>query len=272
MAQDLLNPCSRLDWIEACDFHPLEDHDVLKLVHRRIVELGAEQRRGVVLLDLDSTLYEVAPRTLCILKEAGEALASHLPAEVSQALRRLEEHRVGYTLADTLHAAGVSREAVRAAADPLREFWRERFFSNEYLRHDRPYPGTADFVRALHDAGACIVYLTGRDEPGMKIGTERNLRRDGFVFDEPHTHLFMKDHPDTDDVTHKVGVARTIASLGTLVASLENEPRNLAGLFEAFPEALHIFVQTICSEHPAPVCRGIYRLRHFLTPPAKRDS
>jgi len=261
MTSDLRH--SRHRWIEACDFHPLDDRDVLQLVHQRVVELGQADRQGVVLLDLDSTLYEVAPRTLRILHEAIEALCDRLPPDLCRRIRALEEGRVGYALHETLRAAGVAAEEALGFSDLLRSFWRERFFSNRYLPYDRPYPGTAQFVRELYDAGACIVYLTGRDEPGMRLGTEANLRRDGFAFDQPRTHLFMKDHPDTDDLTHKVGVARAIQSMGTLVASLENEPRNLAGLFEAFPGALHIFVQTICSEHPAPICRGIYRVRRF---------
>lgn len=268
MSQDPLIPCSRNQWIAACDFHELGDHDVLQLVHRRLQELRKENRQGVVLLDLDSTLYEVAPRTLQILREGAVALHSQLPSDLCRRLHELEEASVGYSMHDTLHAAGIAMEAEEAirACDLLRDFWRARFFSNEYLVYDRPYPGTAEFVHALYDDGACIVYLTGRDEPGMRVGTENNLRRDGFVFNLPRTHLYMKDSRDTDDVSHKVGVAHAIQSLGTLVASLENEPRNLAGLHEAFPEALHVFVQTICSEHPAPVCHGIYRVRQFVPP------
>ncbi len=268
MPTDLPSSVARSHWIAACDFHPLSDGAVLDLVRERVAKVNAEGRQAVVLLDLDSTLYEVAPRTLHILREAARELENELPPAVCEALERLTEAQVGYSLADTLLAGGLRVETPEELGilETLRVFWRKRFFSNAYLPFDRPYPGTAEFVRALHADGAHIIYLTGRDEAGMLEGTIANLHRDGFVFGEERSRLLMKDHPDTDDLHHKVSAARSIQSLGTLVASLENEPRNLAGLWEAFPDALHIFVETICSNHPAPVCRGIYRVRGFGSP------
>ncbi len=259
---------ARDHWIAACDFEPLCDRDVLGLIRGRVNRLKAEGLVPVVLFDLDSTLYEVAPRTLQILREGARALTDRLPDRVVSRLALLEEAQVGYSMIDTLSAAGValqSEEDLDHLA-VLKEFWRERFFSNAYLPYDRPYPGTAEFVQRLHDDGAHIVYLTGRDEAGMRGGTIANLVRDRFVYGAERTLLLMKDHPDTDDLEHKVGAAQSVRRLGTLAASLENEPRNLAGLWQAFPDALHVFVETICSTHPAPVCRGIYRVRQFGSP------
>jgi hypothetical protein len=172
---------------------------------------------------------------------------------------------VGYSLADTFDAMGLSLEdpEVKEAQQTAKKYWARRFFTNEYLKHDRVYPGAPEFVRELHELGAEIVYLTGRDEPGMGIGTRANLLRDGFPWETERTHLLLKKAFELDDVEHKQGAAEYIRRHGTLVASFENEPLNLVALYELFPEAMHVFVETISSDRPAMPCKGLYRIRGF---------
>jgi hypothetical protein len=52
-------------WINACEFLPWNDARVL----REVLDRARSTPRALVLLDLDSTLYEVGPRTHRILEE-----------------------------------------------------------------------------------------------------------------------------------------------------------------------------------------------------------
>ena len=180
-------------------------------------------------------------------------------------MEQLKEHSAGYSLEDTWRNLGLCLEnpTLAQARETLRDFWAERFFSNAYLDFDKPYPGTSVFAQQLHQWGAELVYLTGRDEPRMREGTLRNLQRDGFPVGQPGTQLRMKLSAEGDDVEHKVAVAQNLMSTGEVVASFENEPRNFEALFRAVPGAIHVFVDTVCSDKPAPVVHGAYRLRRF---------
>jgi phosphoglycolate phosphatase-like HAD superfamily hydrolase len=248
----------RDEWVSSCQFHDLSQAQVLHEIHRR-----AQQSRGagVVVFDLDSTLYEVGHRTIQIIREWVASDASGAFAKERERLSRLRVEELGYSLQDTFAALGLD------SGDPghrhLRAFWFERFFTNAYLQYDRPYPGAAEFVRRVHEAGARITYLTGRDEPNMRDGTVKNLIRDAFPWDE-RSELLMKDRFERADDEYKASAAERIRTRGEVIASLENEPKNLVLLQTILPEAMHVFVETVCSPHPALPARGLFRIRGFM--------
>jgi hypothetical protein len=262
----------RSDWKNASHFHDLTNVEVLREVSRRVATARSQNRKSVarkpiVLLDLDSTLYEVGPRTHFILNEWRHSVAGGSFPRVCSELERLEQEHVGYSLKDTFAALGLPAEDPEVA-DALREakdFWLKRFFTSEYLKHDRAYPGAASFVREVHELGALIVYLTGRDEPGMGEGTITNLIRDQFPWNTENTHLLLKPAFGLSDIEHKKNAAHYIRRHGELVASFENEPANLVAIYELFPEAMHVFVETVSSDHAAPSARGLYRIHGFET-------
>ncbi len=69
---------TRDQWIAACHFHDLSEREVLREIGRRVGNARDRAAEGhhlahpLVLLDLDSTLYEVGPRTHQILLEWTE--------------------------------------------------------------------------------------------------------------------------------------------------------------------------------------------------------
>jgi hypothetical protein len=261
---------SRAAWVSACDFHPADQSQVLKTVLDLVAEAVARHKVPsecpVVLLDLDSTLYEVSPRTLNILEELRAHPDLDLPPHIQMILSSLSLERIGYTLPDTfsLHGIRIENEPDSHTYLPkLKELWKERFFSDPYLVFDRPYPGAAEFVQELHRLGTEIVYLTGREARRMREGTMSNLSRDGFPWGFPNTHLLMKENTQWDDLYHKRVTALSIRKWGNPIASFENEPRNIVGFMELFPAAMHVFVETVCSELPAGICKGLYRIRDF---------
>jgi hypothetical protein len=258
-------PRARQAWINASYFHDHSEEQVLREVADRVSKAKKEGNKPLLLLDLDSTLYEVGWRTLFILKEWTHSAASSEFGRVRERLDGVELRHVGYSIKDTFSALGLSPSdpEVLGARDSAKTFWAERFFTSEYLAHDRPYEGAAGFVRKLHEIGAELIYLTGRDEPGMGEGTRTNLVRDGFPWNTERTHLLLKPDFEQDDLLHKKNAADYVRRQGKLVASFENEPLNLVALYEIFPDAMHVFVETICSDREANPCKDLYRIRSF---------
>lgn len=259
---------AKQDWIGASEFHPLDNGQVLDQVLRRIERERKDGNQPVLLLDLDSTLYEVGPRTLSIVREWRDSAVSAPFPQVRQLLAQVSMDHIEYSLRDLFQRLGVTERSeqfaeLKEALPLLRKFWEERFFSNDYLSHDLTYSGASRFVHQAHQAGAHIIYLTGRDEPQMGPGTRKRLVEDGFPFEIERTDLFLKQHRSIDDTVHKIEVAVQVETHGKLVASFENEPKNLVALAERFPDAMHVFVDTVFSDNPAPVRKGLYRIRGF---------
>ncbi len=254
---------ARKAWIDASRFHAHDDAQVLREVAERV--RAARGNNPLILLDLDSTLYEVGHRTLQIIREWTRTDEAREFSKVVERLGGATIHQVGYSIKDTFSAVGLSTAEPETleARDRVKAFWQDRFFTNEYLKYDHAYPGAARFARELHDLGAELIYLTGRDEPGMGKGTRENLIRDGFPWDLERTHLLLKPTFEEDDLTHKQNAAAYIRKHGTLIASFENEPLNLIALYELFPDAMHVFVETICSDREAAPGDGLYRLTKF---------
>ncbi len=254
-------------WVTSSQFHPHGNAEVLKEVADRVEVVVQKSGAGrpLVLLDLDSTLYEVGHRTLQILREWTQSPDAREFPKVRERLQQATLGQIGYSVKDTFSAVGLSpaEPEVHAARDRVKAFWQTRFFTNEYLKYDQPYPGAARFAQNLHALGAELIYLTGRDEPGMGDGTRANLVRDGFPWERERTHLLLKPTFAEDDLTHKQKAADTIRRLGTLVASFENEPLNLIALYDLFPQAMHVFVETICSDREAAPGMGLYRISAF---------
>ena len=257
-----MTPRARKEWIQSTQFHELSDREVLNEVIARSKKAGPA---GIVILDLDSTLYEVSHRTFNILLEWADHTDSDPFESVSASLRKTELKHVGYSLDDTFSAVGIDLNLAdtQSALLAAKAFWKKRFFSNEYLVHDQPYEGAPAFVRALHATGIQIAYLTGRDEPGMGQVTREKLKKDGFPIHAEHIHFYLKPQREGDDHDFKVAAAKEIQKRGKVVASFENEPRNVMGLYNLFSEAMHIFVETHCSDHEAQPGKGLYRIRSY---------
>ncbi|MFM8313614.1 MAG: HAD family hydrolase [Deltaproteobacteria bacterium] len=223
---------------------------------------GASQK-PIVLFDLDSTLYEVGHRTLAIVRDWNRA--PKVPLKIQSLLDQIDLKHIGYSLADMAHNLGLhlSHPETETALKELKSFWWDRFFSNDYLPHDKPYPGAVDYAQNLFNLGAHIIYLTGREESKMYQVTVENLKRDHFPWCESNTNLIMKPSGAVLDVAHKKNVKSFVDKTGVLVASFENEPINLVALSKTFPEAMHIFMDTVYSDHPAEPGKNLFRIHSF---------
>lgn len=258
-------------WIESQKFEPVPQQRVLneildrvdQAVSRRIKQGGKPVK---VVFDLDSTIFDVKPRSLRILKEfAATKEARAIGQEYVDWALGLRAHQLVYTLQESAAANGFPKgsrgeEFLQKAFD----YWRPRFFTHAYVQVDHPVPGAVDYARAVVDRGATAVYLTGRDWPGMGRGTQATLTHWGFPMGAGEGELIMKPSFGTDDAEFKDAALRDLRIHGEAVALFDNEPANFHVFEKNFPAAHLVFFYSNCSAKEARPVNKIYRIESFL--------
>jgi hypothetical protein len=213
---------------------------LLTTVVERCAHTPGDRPAPVVVFDLDGTLMDNRPRTSAILREVAARWEENDP-EIAKRLREAAPDALAYLLTDSLAKLGVTRSDLVADAE---EYWRLRFFRDDHLVHDVAIAGAVDFARACYDAGAILVYLTGRDLPLMGIGTFRSLRDLGFPIGVAGTEVILKPDANMPDEAFKRYAAPQLARVGTVVAAFDNEPGNCNVFLETYPSCASVFVDT----------------------------
>jgi hypothetical protein len=259
-------------WIESAAFESESQAEVLGGILARVAEEGRLRvkhggKQIKVVFDLDSTIFDVKPRSLRILKEFAQTpTARKISPEICEWALGLTAHRLLYTLGESARANGIpggeplAKEFVKAAF----EFWQPRFFTDHYLTADHPTPGAVDYVNRVVDAGAKAVYLTGRDWPGMGKGTFSMLSQSGFPTDAQYSELIMKPNAGLDDADFKDEALRELRIAGNAVALFDNEPANFQVFERNFPDAWLVFFHSNCSRKEAGPVKRVYRVDSFL--------
>lgn len=227
---------------------------------RAILDAIAARRdeRPVVIFDLDGTLYDNRPRTIRIL----HAFAANLgPAHARDAavIRGLTASDLKYRIDQTLGPLGVDAEVIAQA----QQRWFQRFFTDTACADDVPHRGAVQFVRLCYEAGATVVYLTGRDIPGMLVGTVRTLRDDGFPVAQPRVELVLKPTFEENDVVFKTRMLDAMDELGTVIATFENEPGNCNLFLSRWPASWAVLIDTQCAPGAPPLDAGCTLIPHF---------
>lgn len=230
------------------------DHPIL--LRRRALEAQGHAGPWVALFDIDSTLMDTGPRNLAILTEAFQTLPDLRPWR-----SRVAFDGQAWNILAPLKQAGLDD----ALLDQVQDFWARRFFTDEWLVHDRPYPGVAPWLADLKAQGFRLAYLTGRHTQGMEAGTRRSFVDHGLPAG-PEEAFFFKPTFEMGDRDFKASVCQAVAELGTLVVTVDNEPANVNLFRRAFPEALVVWIDTVTSPQPEPLISGIERVRtdYFL--------
>lgn len=241
---------------------------ILERVHQAVVQETSHGNHSLVIFDLDDTLFDTRPRHKRILREFArqQGIVRGYPAEATL-LRKIRVSQISYHLEETFLNLGITSKELLEKA---KAFWLERFFTNEYCSKDSPIPGAVAYVKLLSDAGAQIVYLTGRDQPRMEEGTRSALLNRGFPLDVS-TQLIMKPDKNMDDTVFKQGVFESLKKEGSVIAGFENEPRNINSMNTAFPEAIMVFLDTRHSNKPDVPSPDIAWVKDFKQPDAVRD-
>lgn len=226
---------------------------------KQILEQLDGHKGAGVIFDLDSTLFDNGPRTWRILAE----FARHHRRDLIDPIQTMVRHRLPYDLGAICEGFAPGEGA--AIAEEAKSFWAARFFTEDYIDFDEPLPGAVEFVQACHRRGARVIYLTGRDVPGMILGTTRSLRNWGFPIGVAGTELILKPRFDMPDPEFKAAAIRSInLHCPKVIATFENEAKNSLAFREIWPDALHLLLETNWDpRHPAELREGFPRLDDF---------
>ncbi len=252
-------------WVADCAFPPTTDADVLRRVLQAVTEAKAAGENPVVVFDLDSTLYSTGPRALAALRMV---LEKHSELFSDDARRRIEgiQQFTWFSVPDAFEDIGLSMmaEANIALWKKVAPFWFTYYRLAETVALDTLFEGAADYVRKVHEAGATIAYVTGRQKALMEESTVANLLRDRLPFGAAaRGHLFLKTPEFREDILFKASTVAKVKELGTVVATFDNEPGNVVVFADGFPTAINVFVDTVMSDKPQPARQGLWRIRHW---------
>lgn len=234
-------------------FRSPEQTAVLREVSDRIGAAVLSAGKGpmpVVTFDLDSTLFDNRPRQLAILSAFADAHG--LGGADALTIEEVD----GWRVAELVPRLSGGTADLQSAFKP---FWRDRFFTSEFCRHDVALPGASEFVREVERAGAQIVYLTGRHED-MRGGTADSLAEGGF----PAGTILMKPTFEMTDTRWKEIAMARLREMGPVVASFDNEPTHVNRLKTAFPAAIVVWLRTDHSPETEPVADGTPSICGFL--------
>ena len=235
-------------------FHRSAAQDAtLDAVLERVAFVG---QNAVCVLDIDGCLMDTRYRQLHILRAWAEYSGNYAVVGVRP------EHFVDRSLVHTLLHAGIPEATARDWHKELRHFWAERFFDDEHVAYDAPFPGVARFLDGLASTGATLVYLTGRHTSMRDFG-EASFRMAGFPLGG-RAFFMDKADPRTEDHVHKVGCFDAIAELGEVAFTIDNEPININLLADRFPSALSVFMASDQSDRAVRPHAHLPTIRGFL--------
>ncbi len=198
------------------------------------VESKISGRRSWVALDMDGTLFDNRPRTLAILHSFAMSHREALP-QLLHAVQKLTLDDLHYTPSQAVDALNLPEKDL---GERFVHYWRQRFFTNSFQPLDHVEPGAAEFAHRLVDAGLGVVYLTGRDRPGMMHGVLQSLDAHGFPLMSPQSQVVLKPDFHHDDVDFKRIALAELAKNGPIVGLVDNEPGIVNMALEVLPDML----------------------------------
>ena len=200
---------------------------------KQILNEAKQSRNSLVVFDLDSTLFDVAPRTHKIIEEFFK-----LKQLKMLNLKKLPKL---FHISDTIEALGLTE-----FKSELIPFWKQHFFSNQYLDQDYLEKGALKFIKSLIEHQIRVMYLTGRDQIRMKEGTLARLKKEGFL-QTPSEELVMKPTKDMEDSKFKRDVIVSRETKHDTIWLFENEPENILLSKEAVPHVKAVFFESVHS-------------------------
>jgi hypothetical protein len=213
----------------------------------------------LIVIDLDGTLVDYSIRTYSIFQEIPHKF--ELPDDIKEKLLSIKPTEFKYHPRENLIALDLNNDEL---VEKLSKFWEKCFLSNYYLDYDMPFDGVDEFIQNVLSLDMNIVYLTGRDEENMGMGTRAWLKKYKLHPIENRTRLILKTDMDLINYQSKVKGCHMINKLGTPVMLIDNEPKELISIWECFPEAIGILMQTQNSGRPAILPDNTFRIDSFV--------
>ena len=218
-------------------------------------------RKAQIILDIDDTLIDCRHRKHRVFQDflREQSLWERYPRECEK-LQMLSWESVCYRIDDNLKSAKIENLEF---GQLLLSFWRQHYFTYPYLLEDRAFPGALRFVEDCRALGLQIVYLTGRDTPGMGPGTFAGMKKLGFPTEGEDIFFYLKPEAHLDDYEFKKSALEQLTKHGPVIAALENELGNLNAMAERFEEALVYWRPTLYAPNPPLPHPRVRILTHF---------
>lgn len=215
--------------------------------------------QGLLVFDLDSTVFDNRPRQALIVREYGAAKGI-------KALTQCQPWHFtsGWDLRGAARSCGIAEPEVERMYPDLKAFWQQRFFTSEYAAHDIEIVGAPRYLHSLDHVKARVIYVTGRHE-AMRAGTEACLKRCGMPMPSAggHVQLLMKPHlPDSDDA-YKRETHAHLKTMGTVLAAFDNEPMHINDYAVHFEQAIPVHLATDHSGRDVELHPRCVSIPHF---------
>lgn len=225
---------------------------------KNLTELASKAHpKTLFVLDIDSSLVLTHKRNEAILRHFAQSLR-HKNPELSEALATAECRPLEYGYFAGLERAlpTISKED----AEHIHSFWKQHFFSNDFLHFDIPHAGALEFVRILSERAQPFVYLTGRPSNLMRPGTLDTMAKLGFHITDKMLH--MKPDDSHVDEGYKAAILKDIIRGYDEVVFIDNEPRVLHLIEKFYPQAHLIFVDT-CHSPNVTAPESAFKMKDF---------
>ncbi len=204
--------------------------------------LDLNGKNKIAIFDIDSTIMDTCYRNYKILEEAAFYFDF-----LSPFMSLIEPCDIGWSILD---AVSLHTDLTDTMQMLVLDFWRERFFSNAWVKHDRPYPGVKKVLDWFVEHDYSLVYLTGRDAPQMKEGTIYSFEAN-LLPTTTNTYFFFKPDFLSADLEYKKIALEAIGEIGDVVLAVENEPANANLMKHMFPQSIVALINTVTSPYPA---------------------
>lgn len=205
----------------------------------------------LVVFDLDSTLFNVSPRSQKIIEiiSSDPSLNDSYP-ESCHELSQVIIHELDWGIREAIerhHVKGPNEFFIK-----VRDLWVKHFFSNNFLTHDKIYQEAKNLINNLHSVGASIKYLTGRDKIRMEPGTTSVLKLHNLPYTDQPSHIIVKPDSSRPDAPFKLNELKKHLKDFSQVWLFDNEPVILNHISNHLPEVNLVYVDTVHSGKEKP--------------------
>lgn len=206
-------------------------------------------RTPIVVFNIDGTILDNRSRSQAILRDFVKSNPDSC-AGIADSIHAMREEEIDYFIIESFNRCGIRNLFLVESA---LKFWADNFFTNNYVKMDVPIAGAVRYITELHDSGAMIVYISGRNRANMLEGTVAALGDKGFPIATPRTLLVMKPNPRDNNAQFKENAYLQIAKLGRVVGAFENEARDANAMRRAWPRASVVLLRAAPSHTVAPL-------------------
>ncbi len=235
---------------------------LIQQILRQAEEHLSTGKKCLAVFDLDSTLFDVSPRIQKVLRDFAQHphVFAHYP-DLQKVLSEIKTERSDWGIRQALERSGIAKHAPELHEE-VRKFWVENFFSNDYIHFDTPYEGAVEFVQSMNQLQVEIVYLTGRDQHRMGLGSVEVLKKWNFPL-HAKAQLVLKPEKGMDDAKFKSDwFAEVPPNAYDKIWFFENEPVNIYLVNEEHPQVDIVFFESTHSGKAASP-KHLPTLTHF---------